>query len=376
MSKAHEVAKRCAEAASRLVDLLDQRQRELVCWAFDDAVEREQWFYTPTDHGGLALSAMTPVQQRAVWQLIAAGTSMAGYNTVASIVGHDNILDRVEGFTVDWGRERGREPGLYYLRIFGNPTESEPWSWRFGGHHVSLNITIIDDQVQGATPCFLGVDPATSPLLGGHLLRPMGAAEDLGRELVRSLDETQRRSAIVNAVAPTDLVSANRTRYGQGEGDLALPLIDVWRGRFEGALGDIVTKIQRDAEEKDHVTAEVLESLRLTSTPIGLSVTAMNASQREMLRALLDVYVARVPEGLADLEAAKYASDDQLETLSFCWAGGLEAGEGHYYRVQGPSLLCEYDNTQRGANHVHTVWRDPSRDFGANPLAEHYRHDH
>jgi len=204
----------------------------------------------------------------------------------------------------------------------------------------------------------------------------MGAAEDLGRELVRSLDETQRRSAIVNAVAPTDLVSANRTRYGQGEGDLALPLIDVWRGRFEGALGDIVTKIQRDAEENDHVTAEVLESLRLTSTPIGLSVTAMNASQREMLRALLDVYVARVPEGLADLEAAKYASDDQLETLSFCWAGGLEAGEGHYYRVQGPSLLCEYDNTQRGANHVHTVWRDPSRDFGADPLAHHYRHDH
>lgn len=376
MTDRRSVADRAAHAAGELIGLLDVEQRRIACWSFGETLERETWFYTPTDHGGLPLASMTAAQQQATWKLIATSTSDAGYDTVAAVVGHDNILDRIEHFSVGWDRQRGRDPGLYYLRIFGTPGNDDPWSWRFGGHHVSIHMTYVGGELVSTTPFFLGVDPASSPLLGGHLLRPLGAVEDLGRELVRSLDDGQRSRAVINAVAPADLMGANRPRFGQEDGDLALPLIDVWRGRFEGDLGDLVTKIQSDAEGRDGITAQVLESLVLTKKPRGLGAREMDASQQEILRALLDCYVGRIAEEVADLEMAKYQSDEDLAGLHFCWAGSLEPGEGHYYRVQGSTLLCEYDNTQREANHIHTVWRDLTGDFGADPLALHYRRDH
>ena len=115
--------------------------------------------------------------------------SWPGYVTAATVVGLENVLDAAEGFAGRPGRERGRDPGLYYVRIFGEPDRGGTWGWRFGGHHVSVNHTIVDGDVASSTPCFLGANPASSPLLGPHLLRPLAGAEDLGRELVRSLDE-------------------------------------------------------------------------------------------------------------------------------------------------------------------------------------------
>ncbi len=376
-SARREVASRMADAAVAFVDSLDDAQRALACWPMADHDERMRWFYTPTDHGGLPLSAMRPAQQRLTHRLVATGLSRPGYVTVATIIGLDNVLDMVEGWTATWGRERGRDPGLYYVRVFGDPAGSEPWSWRFGGHHVSIHHTIVDGEVVGSTPCFLGADPASAPLLGPHPLRPLAAAEDLGRELVRSMDDAQRALAIVAPVAPVDLVSANRAVYGAGDGNLPLPLGDVWRGRFAGELGARVDAIQAHAEAAAGLTAEHLEAVRLLADqPRGLVASALRADQREVLRALLDVYVHRIPDELADAEAAKYATDDALDALQFAWAGGLEPGEGHYYRVHGPTLLAEYDNTQRGANHVHTVWRDPRHDFGADVLRAHYEHGH
>jgi len=372
-----EVAGRMAEAAMALVESLDEAQRAVVCWPMGDHDERLRWFYTPTDHGGLPLSAMRPAQQRLTHRLVASGLSRPGYVTVATIIGLDNVLDLVEGWVATWGRERGRDPGLYYVRIFGDPASGEPWSWRFGGHHVSIHHTVVDGEVVGSTPCFLGADPASSPLLGPHLLRPLAAAEDLGRELVRSMDDAQRALAIVAPVAPVDLVGANRAVYGAGDGDLPLPLGDVWRGRFTGELGERVAALQVQMEATAGLTAEHLEAVRLLADqPRGLAASALRADQREVLRALLDVYVHRIPDELADAEAAKYAADDALDALHIAWAGSLEPGEGHYYRVQGPTLLAEYDNTQRGANHVHTVWRDPRHDFGLDVLRAHYQHGH
>ncbi len=309
-------------------------------------------------------------------RLVASGLSRAGYVTVATVMGLENVLDIVEGWTASWGRDRGRDPGLYYARIFGDPAGSEPWSWRFGGHHVSIHHTVVDGQVVGSTPNFIGADPASSPLLGPHPLRPLAGAEDLGRQLVRSLDDEQRQLAIASLVAPVDLVSANRIAYGQGSGDLPLPLVEVWRGRFAGELAERVELIQRQAEAAAGLTAAHLDAVRLTAEARGVSARHLRSDQRELLRALLDVYVGRVPESLADDESAKYSDDRGLDELSFLWAGGLEPGQGHYYRVQGPRLLAEYDNTQRGANHVHTVWRDPSRDFGTDPLRAHREHHH
>jgi len=371
------VASRMAEAAVALVESLNDAQRAVACWSMGDHDERLRWFYTPTDHGGLPISAMRPAQQRLTHRLVASGLSRPGYVTVATIMGLDNVLDMVEGWTATWGRERGRDPGLYYVRIFGDPASGEPWSWRFGGHHVSIHHTVVDGEVVGSTPCFLGADPASSPLLGPHLLRPLAAVEDLGRELVRSMDEAQRSLAIVAPVAPVDHVSANRSVYGAGDGDLPLPLGEVWRGRFTGDLGVRVEAIQAHTEAAAGLTVEHLEAVRLLADrPRGMPATGLRADQREVLRALLDAYVQRIPDELAEAEMAKYASDDALDALHVMWAGGLEPGEGHYYRVHGPTLLAEYDNTQRGANHVHTVWRDPRHDFGVDALRAHYEHGH
>jgi hypothetical protein len=177
------VARRMAEAAATLIESWDQAQRRIACRPFPDEAERRLWYYTPTDHGGLPLAAMGPVQHRNVHRLVATGLSTPGYVTVALIMGLDNILDQLEGWSVDFGRERGRDPLLYYITIFGAPGGDAPWGWRFGGHHVSLHYTIIGGQVAASTPNFLGADPAVSPLLGPHLHRPLAAAEDLGREL-------------------------------------------------------------------------------------------------------------------------------------------------------------------------------------------------
>jgi hypothetical protein len=306
-------------------------------------------------------------------RLVATGLSKPGYVTVSTIMGLENVLDELEGWTASWGRERGRDPGRYYLRVFGDPTGDPAWSWRFGGHHISINHLVVDGEVQASTPCFLGADPAAAPLLGPHPLRPLAGAEDLARELVRSLDDQQRAEAVISPVAPVDLVGANRSRVG--EGDLPLPLADVWRGRFEGELGERVAAIQAQAERVAGLRPEHLEAVRLTAAAKGVVAASLARPQQEMLRSLLDVYVGRIADDLADGEAAKYAGH-HLGGLSFAWAGGTEPGEPHYYRVQGPRLLVEYDNTQRGANHIHSVWRDPEGDFGDDVLLEHYRRGH
>ncbi|MFN8021100.1 MAG: DUF3500 domain-containing protein [Acidimicrobiales bacterium] len=368
----HELARRMADETLAFLDSLDGAQRALAQRPFDHHDDRTSWFYTPTDHGGLTISAMRPAQQRLAHRLVASGLSRGAYNTVALVMGLENVLDVDEGFRQTLGFERGRDPGRYFVRVFGEPGPDGPWGWRFGGHHVSINHLVLDGAVVSTTPCFLGCDPAVAPLLGPHLLRPLGAAEDLGRELVRSLDEQQLASAMLSPVPPTDVVSANRAQYATGDGDLPKALGDVFRGELPPELAIRFRQAQAHLDESLGITAEHLESVRLTTEPRGVSAGALRADQREILRALLDVYVGRIPDALAATEAAKYAADDDLAALSFAWAGSLEPAHGHYYRVQGPELLAEYDNTQRGANHVHTVWRDPRADFGRDVLAAHY----
>lgn len=153
-------------------------------------------------------------------------------------------------------------------------------------------------------------------------------------------------------------------------GDLPLPLADIWRGRLSGELAERIRRVQEQAERELGLGAEHLDSLRLSASAKGVSAEQLSGPQQEMLRALLDVYLGRIPDALAEEEAAKY-SGSRLGALAFAWAGGVEPGEPHYYRVQGPRLLVEYDNTQRDVNHVHTVWRDPEGDFGADVLRAH-----
>jgi hypothetical protein len=366
-----DLASRMADAALGWSSTLDAAQRKAALWPFPSEDERRQWFYTPTDHGGVPLADLAPPQQRLALQLVASGLSHAGYVTVATIMGLENVLDEAE----DWramfpGRTRGRDPARYWLRLFGDPA-SGTWSWRFGGHHISLHLTVIDGEARSCTPSFMGADPALSPLLGPHPLRPLAGAEDLGRELVRSLDEGQREQAVLAPIAPTDIVGGNRPRLS--DGDLPIPLPGIWRGTAEGEFGERLAATQRRAEEELGLRPEDLDAVRLTfgeHPPKGVAAAALDAGQQQLLRELLAVYVERVPDALADAEAEKFAGD-RLRGFHFAWAGGLEPGQPHYYRVQGPRLLVEYDNTQRNVNHVHAVWRDPDGDFGGDVLAEH-----
>lgn len=366
-----------AAAALEWLDALDPDQRHKAALDFDhnddDGHERLRWFYTPTDHGGLALAEMTASQQRLAHRLLATGLSVGGYNTVALILGQDNILDRLEGFTVNFGRDRGRDPQLFWAAVFGHPGPEGAWSWRFGGHHLSLHFTVIDGRVASTTPCFFGADPAAAPLLGPHLHRPLGGVEDLGRELARSLEGSQRQRGLLTAAPPTDIVTSNRTK--PADGDRALPLPVIWRNRFEADIEELLTSMDTRTAESVGLTDRDLAATAFTTAPKGVPARSLDDEQRDLLRSLLGLYVGRIHDDLADREAAKYTGEG-LDDLHFLWAGGVETGDPHYYRIQGSRLLVEYDNAQRNGNHVHTVWRDLSADFGGDPLAEHYSSQH
>ncbi len=368
-----------ADAAASLLESLDEAQRLAAFHPLDvespqAEAERQTWFYTPADHGGLPLTEMTSDQHRRTHRLLATGLSEAAYVSASTIMGLENVLDRTEGWQASFGRERGRDPLLYWISLFGQPGESV-WGWRFGGHHVSVHFTIIDGKVAGATPNFLGADPASSPLLGPHLLRPLAAAEDLGRELVRMLGPDQRSAALASARAPIDIVTVNRSQPADGDNVLPLPLL--FRGRLPDPFNGMMAAAHHAAEAKAGLSATEIDAVSFTRAPKGLAGAALSVDQREVMRALLHSYLDRLPDGLADLEKTKFEGD-RISDLSFLWAGGIEAGEPHYYRIQGGDLLVEYDNTQRDVNHVHTVWRDLSNDFGRDTLADHYRahHDH
>jgi len=368
-----ETADRMAEAARAWLDLLDPDQRRTATGAVpatDDATdaERRRWFYTPTDHGGLTVHQQRPAQQRAAMRLVASGLSTAAYVTVATVMGLENVLDHAEGFVARFDRERGRDPGLYYLRVFGEPGGRAPWGWRFGGHHVSLNNLVVDGELVATTPCFLGADPATSPLLGGAVNRPLGRVEDLARELVRSLAPELRDRAVLRPRAPSDIVTANRTRIS--EGDRLIPLAGIFRSRFADATEQQKLQALSDAiddaaayDDSDH------GAVAYSAVPKGVPATELDAGQREVLHALLSTYLDRVPAGVSPLP--RYDDAAALDAVHFAWAGPTEPGAPHYYRLQGPRLLLEWDNTQRGANHAHSVWRDPTADFGLDVLAQH-----
>ncbi|WP_202919315.1 DUF3500 domain-containing protein [Saccharothrix deserti] len=357
-------------------DFLDSLTPELharALWApLDDATveaERVRWFYTPTDHGGVPLRELSPRQQSLAMQLLAGGLTRQAYVTACTVMGLENVLDEVDGWQADWGRERGRDPGLYWVRIFGRPGEPSR-GWRFGGHHLSVNLLIRDGRIAAATPSFLGADPASSPLLAGTL-RPLGGTEDLARTLMSSLPGPARAQALLHPRAISDIVSGNRARIGPGDRMMHMP--DLFRGPLPTPrLAALVDRIDDIAETGSGYTEEDHAVMALAHEPQGVAAGEMTAEQRGLLRELLAAYTDRSPTPVADAHRRHYLDESNLDVVHFGWAGDVAPGEPHYYRLTAPRLLIEYDNTQRGANHAHSVWRDPSGDFGIDPLASHH----
>jgi hypothetical protein len=233
------------------------------------------------------------------------------------------ILAELEG----GGRRFPRDPELYYVSVFGEPGTGAPWGWRFEGHHISLNYTLVEGRMLGPTPLFFGSNPGEVRHGEQTGLRALKEEEDLGRQLLNALDGEQKTVAIVDEQAPDDIITTN-VPYVRGE-------------------------VQ----------------------PEGLGSQEMNAAQREILYALVETYVKRLPEAVAEAEWARLVGAD-LQAAHFAWAGAEERGGPHYYRVLGPSFLAEYDNTQNDANHIHAVWRDLSNDFGEDILRRHYKEGH
>lgn len=366
--------RRMADAATAWLHSLSDEQRAVAIASPPspgDVVEDDRltWFFTPTDHGGLTLHEQSPRQQSLAMQLVSSGLSMDGYTTACTIMGTENILDRLESWRVDWGRERGRDPQLYYLRVFGQPGEGT-WAWRFGGHHVSLNTLVVDGRVVSMTPHFFGSDPAEASFVGGGSLRPLGASEDLARELLMSLSADHRARALLLDRAPADIVAGNRTFVDDGD---TMPRMDeVWRGLFaEPRLADYISAIHDREEARSGYDAEDYGVLSLTRTPKGIPGVDLAPAQRDLLRRVIMSYVDRVPSEFAADTHTFYGVEANLDAVHFAWAGGARPGEKHYYRVQGPRILIEYDNTQRDGNHCHAVWRDPIADFGLDVLYEH-----
>jgi hypothetical protein len=363
-----------AELSHRLLDSLQPELKRHAHWhpMGDERVdaERVRWFYTPTDHGGVALRDLTAGQQRLAMQLLATGLTRSAYVTTCTILGLENVLDEVEGWQVDWGRERGRDPGLYWIRIFGTPGE-HVWAWRFGGHHVSVNVLLQAGAVASVTPTFLGADPASSPLLAGQL-RPLGGTEDLARALMLSFSTADREQALLHPRAISDIVTGNRTTVRPG--DEMMHMQDLFRGALPTPrLAALVDRIDEIAETGSGYSDDDHRLMAVGSTNAGIAGRDMTSEQRSLLRSLIAAYTDRSPAPVAARHRARYAEGTELDEVHFGWAGNQNPGQPHYFRLTGPHILAEYDNTQRSANHAHSVWRDPGGDFGLDLLAAHRR---
>lgn len=367
-------AERMQTAARELLGVLSASQRSKAQRPFDDVSERGRWYYTPNERAGLPLAEMDPVQQRQAHRLIGSGLSPGGYATAATIMGWENINDAVEGWSfLDAypGRavpSRGRDPQLYYITVFGEPGSGR-WGWRLGGHHLALHYALEGERVVSTTPTFFGADPAEIPLVGASHLRPLAGEQDLALELVQSLNEAQLARALLSPAAPPDVMQSNRPRVEDGALPVPPPIMMSLPDQ-ERAL-----RASEHFREELGFTGPHEDALRYSTIPRGLRVAEMDAEQHALLGRLVQQYLGRMPSDVA-AEAGERLGRRGLDSLHLAWAGALERGRPHYYRLQGERFLVEYDCVQRNANHIHAVWRDPGGDFAQDPLAEHYAAAH
>jgi len=303
-------------AASGFLAGLEPDKRAKAQFQFADA-ERLNWHFIPRERKGLALKEMSPAQRELARALLAAGLSQRGVLKANAIIELELVLREMGG------APNVRDPELYFFSIFGTPSSTEAWGWRMEGHHMSLNFTIVDGRPVATSPSFLGANPAEVRIGSRRGLRALAPEEDLAREFVTSLNAEQRAAAIINAEAPRDIITMNA-----GE---VRPL-----------------------------------------APAGIAAARLDPRQRQLLLRIIDEYVARMADGIAAERRTRLERSD-FGQITFAWAGSTAKGAPHYYRIQGPSFLIEYDNTQNDANHIHSVWRDFAGDFGRDLLREHYR---
>jgi len=311
-----EVGGHMAAAADAFIATLSRDQRDEGTWEMD-AEQRFDWHFIPRPRYGVLLRDMNPEQRTAAHGLLQSVLSSQGYLKATGVMQLEGILGMIEG------RPDRRDPQDYYFNIFGTPSADGAWAWRFEGHHISMNFAAAGGELPSVTPAFMGSNPAIvgeGPNAGRRLL---GAEEDLARELMVLFSDAQLRTVIIEAEAPRDIITGN------------------------------ARMVELDQFE-------------------GLAASEMNQEQTRALMLVIDEFLNNSDSEIADAQMQRIHGAG-LDNLHFAWAGSTERGEGHYYRIHGPTVLIEYDNTQGGANHVHSVWRDPQNDFGDDLLRRHYQ---
>jgi hypothetical protein len=311
-----------AASADAFLASLDADQSAKARFDFNDE-ERLNWHFIPRERNGLPLKEMQPHQQSLVHAMMSAALGYEGVMKATTIMSLEDVLRQVEGPS---GRFN-RDPELYFVSIFGEPSTEGTWAWRIEGHHLAVNVTMRNGQVLASSPMFMGSNP--SEVLEGPRagLRALGADEDRGRDLLNALDANQRGTAVIMDTAPRDIITGNALEAS-----------------IEGGAA-------------------------------GLAASDMTDAQQALLRLLIGEYTGRMAQGI-ETETWGAIEDSGFDNVHFAWAGGSERREGHYYRVEGPTFLIEYDNTQNQNNHVHSVFRDYRNDFGGDTLRAHYEAYH
>jgi len=314
------VAQDMARAAAAWLSHLDagQRREAQLAWGHRG---RESWHYVPRSRPGVALRAMNARQTAAAWDVLGSLLSARGLDQVRGQLTIERILGELSGSL------SFRDPGNYALVVFGDPAGTAAWAWRFEGHHLSINVLVAPGHGVAVTPIFFGANPASVPRGHAHGgFRLLGAEEDAAFSLVRSLEGGARQEALI----------ADR------------------------ALGDIVAGPGREL------------SLQRAE---GVALASLNEAQRAGIVRILELYAGTMRPEIATAALAK-VREAGLAALRFAWAGSPARGRPHYFRIHGPTALIEYDNTQDGANHVHSVWIDPVSLFGRDLLKAHYQGQH
>lgn len=304
------------QKAKALLESLPESKKQRLVLPFNSEA-RLSWAYTPGRRPGLAFRELEAAEQKAALELLRSALSEAGYEKAEA------IRTKVEPALREIENNPGRDLGLYYYTFFGLPSETGKWGWRYEGHHLSLSFTYFDGKIVSTTPQFLGSNPADVSDGPSKGTRVLAKEEDLGRELVQSLSESQKKLAILSATAPADLLTSNLRK----------------------------ASIQEDK---------------------GIAYADLTDDQKLLLKSLVETYAA-IQQPEQEMKRLEKIAKSGWAKLKFAWMGGLEKGQGHYYRIQGPTFLIEYDNTQNRANHIHTVWRDFNGDFGADVIGQHYR---
>jgi len=320
---ASETAERMAKACVELLEVLRPGLRKKAEIAFNDK-ERLRWHYFPLEmweRKGVPLKELNTKERKAAFALLASGLSSRGYQKTIAIIDLETTLGELE--RASGAARLIRDPDRYFFSVFGDPTNKQPWGWRVEGHHVSLHYTVVNREVISPYPSFFGANPAEvrhGPKKG---LRILSAEEDLARDLLRSLNGDQKRKTILTAAAPADILTR-----------------EVPKVSFAGVE--------------------------------GLAAESMTGPQRETLMNLIYEYIGRMPDEIARAENRKLRNAG-ITDIHFAWAGAEAPGKPHYYRLHGPFLFVEYDNTQNNANHIHSIWRHLDDDFGTDLLRYHYR---